>query len=186
MKRRTRKITGIRSRVPRAESLPGAVGLIDVRLAARRPWVPAASRLRAWVSAAIEGAGLRARPARRGMPVTALSLCIQVVGTRAGRRLNARWRDKDRATNVLSFPGPGRLSSGEWLLGDIVICAPVLAREARQQGKSLEAHWAHIVIHGVLHLLGFDHERPRQARQMEDLEVQILEGIGFSDPYGPF
>ncbi|MFO1467665.1 MAG: rRNA maturation RNase YbeY [Steroidobacteraceae bacterium] len=84
------------------------------------------------------------------------------------------------------LPGPGRLSSGEWLLGDIVICAPVLAREARQQGKTLEAHWAHIAIHGVLHLLGFDHERPRQARQMEDLEVQILEGIGFSDPYGPF
>ncbi len=175
--------------MPRAESLPGAVGLIEVQLAARRPWVPAASRLRSWVSAAIDGAARhasRARPARRAKPVLALSLCIQVVGIRAGRRLNARWRGKDRATNVLSFPGPGPLSCGECLLGDIVICAPVLAREARQQGKTLEAHWAHIVIHGVLHLLGFDHEHPRQARQMEGLEVQILEGLGFSDPYGPF
>jgi probable rRNA maturation factor len=84
---------------------------------------------------------------------------------------------------VLSFAGPGGLPDRNWLLGELVLCAPVIAAEARLQGKRLEAHWAHLTVHGVLHLLGFDHEGAVQAAEMESKEVQILDRIGFSDPY---
>ena len=95
---------------------------------------------------------------------------------------------RDRATNVLSFAGPGRPPNRDWrgqhwLLGELVICAPVVAAEARLQGKSIDAHWAHMTIHGVLHLLGFDHEIAAQAAKMESMEVQILDRLGISDPY---
>jgi probable rRNA maturation factor len=99
------------------------------------------------------------------------------------RMLNAGWRGKDKPTNVLSFPAsPEELAAGG-ALGDLVVCAPVVGREAREQGKTLGAHWAHMVVHGTLHLLGFDHEKPRAARAMEALEVEILRGLGYQDPY---
>jgi len=145
---------------------------IDVRFAARKPWVPSSARLRRWISLALKG--------RATAPV---AMSVHVVGRRAGRSLNARYRGKDAPTNVLSFAGAGVSPSGVNFLGEIVICAPVLARESREQGKPVQAHWAHITVHGVLHLLGFDHIKPREARKMEALETQILESMGFSNPY---
>ena len=125
-----------------------------MQFAVPRRGVPAAAALARW-----------ARAARPGMPLT-----LRVVGTREGRRLNSLFRKKDRATNVLSFPLDGE--------GDIVLCHPVVAREARAQGKRVAAHYAHLVVHGVLHLRGFEH-----GREMERREVRILRGFGVADPY---
>ncbi len=108
---------------------------------------------------------------------------ILVVGRAAGRRYNRQFRGRDYATNVLSFPyepAPGEHSG---LLGDLVICAPVVAREAREQGKHARDHFAHMTIHGVLHLLGYDHEETGEAERMEALETRILAGLGIADPY---
>lgn len=108
---------------------------------------------------------------------------IRIVDEGEGATLNRTWRNKDYATNVLSFPAelPPEIKSS--LLGDLVICAPVVTREAEAQGKRLEAHWAHLVVHGTLHLLGFDHEEEAEAQQMEALETAILAGLGYPDPY---
>lgn len=108
---------------------------------------------------------------------------IRIVDEGEGATLNRTWRNKDYATNVLSFPAelPPEINSS--LLGDLVICAPVVRREAEAQGKRLEAHWAHLVVHGTLHLLGFDHEEEAEAQQMEALETAILAGLGYPDPY---
>ena len=110
-------------------------------------------------------------------------LSVRVVGMARSRSLNARYRHKDKPTNVLSFGGAGLSPDGKQYLGELVICAPVVAREAVTQGKSVEAHWAHMTVHGVLHLLGFDHEHGEDARKMEAREVQILDRLGFSNPY---
>lgn len=111
------------------------------------------------------------------------SLSIRVVGAARSRTLNERYRHKPWATNVLSFAGAGPLPDGGLDLGELVICAPVLAREAAAQALSREAHWAHITVHGVLHLLGFDHERDPEAGRMMRREAQILGLLGFSNPY---
>ena len=110
-------------------------------------------------------------------------LSVRIVGERGSRALNACYRRKDRPTNVLSFEGAGRLPDGRNFIGELVICAPVVAREARSQGKTLPAHWAHMTVHGVLHLLGFDHERAAEAAKMAVREIQILDRLGFSNPY---
>jgi probable rRNA maturation factor len=110
-------------------------------------------------------------------------LSVRVVGLARSRRLNARYRHKNRPTNVLSFAGPGPTPDGRYFLGELVICAPVVAHEALDQGKTLESHWAHMTVHGVLHLLGFDHEARREAAKMAAREIQILDRLGFSDPY---
>ena len=115
-----------------------------------------------------------------GPPV---DLSIHVVGSVASRRLNERYRGKPKPTNVLSFAGAGRTPEGRSDLGELVICAPLVAREAQVGGRSIRAHWAHLTVHGVLHLRGFDHECDRDARKMIAREVQILDRIGFSDPY---
>lgn len=110
-------------------------------------------------------------------------LTIRLVDEEEGRELNRTWRHKDYATNVLSFPvelPPGVRSP---LIGDIVICAPVVAREAAEQDKRLRDHYAHLTVHGVLHLLGHDHENDADAERMEKLEVRILAGLGIADPY---
>ena len=102
------------------------------------------------------------------------------------RRLNGEYRGQDRATNVLAFAFDPIRGVETDLLGDVVICAPVVADEAHRQGKSLPAHWAHMVIHGVLHLCGYDHADGRQAAEMEALEVRLLRDLGYPDPYrGP-
>jgi probable rRNA maturation factor len=144
---------------------------LELSFAARRPWVPRRADFLRWAGAALPGTR------------KACVLSIRIVGARGSRRLNARYRDKDRPTNVLSFAGAGPMPDGQDHLGELVLCAPLIASEARTQGKALRAHWAHLTVHGVLHLHGFDHVRPRDARKMEALEVQILERLKVSDPY---
>ena len=112
-----------------------------------------------------------------------IGVSVRAVGSARSRSLNARYRGKDRPTNVLSFEGAGGLPDGGCMLGELVICVPVVAREARAQRKTPRAHWAHMTVHGVLHLLGFDHERDDEARRMADREIQILDRLGFSNPY---
>ena len=144
---------------------------LDVSYAARRPWVPSSRQMARWAGAALA-------PVRRSMV-----LSVRVVGLSRSRSLNARYRHKDRPTNVLSFSGAGRVPDGRYFLGELVICAPVVAQEAREQRKALESHWAHMTVHGVLHLLGFDHEVETEAAKMAAREIQILDRLGFSDPY---
>ena len=110
-------------------------------------------------------------------------LSVRIVGQGRSRSLNAHFRHRDKATNVLSFSGAGRVPDGRYFLGELVICAPVVAQEALTQGKTLESHWAHMTVHGVLHLLGFDHERRVEAAKMIAREIQILDRLGFSNPY---
>jgi probable rRNA maturation factor len=136
-----------------------------------RAGLPSSVSFRRWAAAAAEG---RIRKA---------DLAIRVVDSKEARSLNRHYRGKDYATNVLSFPA--ELPEGVHIpiLGDLVICAPVVAREAKEQGKQLAAHYAHLTIHGVLHLLGMDHEDKREAEAMELIERDILAGLGFPDPY---
>jgi len=148
---------------------------VAVQRATRAAGVPPAARLTRWALAAL------ARKARG-------ELTVRVVGRGESAALNARYRRKRGPTNVLSFPAgggePAAAKSRELLpLGDVVICASVVAREAREQGKTLAAHWAHMVIHGTLHLQGYDHENARDAAAMEARERALLAGLGFPDPY---
>jgi len=144
---------------------------VTASYATRRPWAPAPVSLRRWAEAAASAARARGE------------LAIRVVGSAESRRLNRGYRGKDKPTNVLSFlPGPVPAPVAR-PLGDLVICAPVVAREAKEQGKELRAHWAHMVVHGVLHLAGHDHEHDEQALAMESLERRILQRLGFPDPY---
>ena len=159
-----------RQRAPRGSGVPALQ--VEVVVADRRPWAPSAKRLALWAAAA---AGARGRHGE---------LAIRIVGKRESRRLNAQWRSKDYATNVLSFPAEGVPAVVRPRpLGDLVICAPVVAAEAHEQGKTQAAHWAHMVVHGVLHLLGHDHEHDAEAERMERLERRLLAGLGFADPY---
>lgn len=136
-----------------------------------RKGLPAATSFRKWAAAAARG---RIRKA---------DLAIRVVDEKEGRALNHHYRGKDYATNVLSFPADLPEGVDLPLLGDLVICAPVVAREAREQGKDLAAHYAHLTVHGVLHLLGLDHEDEREAEAMEQIEREVLAGLGLPDPY---
>jgi probable rRNA maturation factor len=110
-------------------------------------------------------------------------VCIALVDEEESLALNARYRGKRKPTNVLSFPMRLPEQVGERMLGDLVICAPVVEREAREQGKPALAHWAHMVVHGMLHLQGYDHEAESEAASMEALEIRILKELGFGDPY---
>jgi probable rRNA maturation factor len=147
---------------------------LDVSYASRRPWVPGRRAFAQWAAMAL-GADVRA--------ATRLILSVRIVGETRSRTLNSAYRHKDRATNVLSFAGAGDVPDGRHFLGELVICAPVVAREARAQRKPVKAHWAHMTVHGVLHLLGFDHERRPEAAKMTSREIQILDRLGFSNPY---
>jgi probable rRNA maturation factor len=140
--------------------------------------------MRRWARAAhVAGvAALSARTTKHVAPA-ARTVTVRVVGRTESNRLNLGFRGRDKPTNVLSFPASPAEQMVDGALGDVVICAPVVAQEAREQDKALSAHWAHMVVHGTLHLLGYDHERTRAARIMESLEVEILQGLGFHDPY---
>jgi probable rRNA maturation factor len=153
---------------------------LDLTYGAKRPWTPARAELLRWASRALVQSGGPARARGRSKTIV---LSVRIVGEARSRSLNARYRNKRKPTNVLSFGGAGALPDGEDYLGELVICAPLVAREARAQGKSAKAHWAHLTVHGVLHLLGFDHERSAEARKMESREIQILDRLGFSNPY---
>ena len=150
---------------------------VAVSYALPRAGLPAAASFRKWVAAALAG---RIREA---------DLAIRIVGAKEGRALNRHYRGKDYATNVLSFPADVadgvKLPKGVVmpLLGDLVLCAPVVAREAREQKKPLAAHYAHLTVHGALHLLGWDHEDDPEAEAMEQLEREILAELGIDDPY---
>jgi len=144
---------------------------LSIAIATRAHWTPGIRQFQHWIQAALPRRLARA------------SISIRVVGNAASCTLNSRYRGRHQPTNVLSFAGRGRLPDGEYWLGDLVICAPVVAREARRQHKSLKAHWAHMTVHGVLHLLGMDHVQASEARKMELKEIQILDRLGFSDPY---
>ena len=151
--------------------------LIDVQLACDDDSIPATDVIDAWVRRALDGAG------RTGN----LELGVRVVDAAEIRSLNRQYRDKDKATNVLSFPaGPisGLPAEEPQLLGDIVVCAAVVADEAAEQGKTAADHWAHMLVHGTLHLLGYDHETDDEAQEMEALEVRILADHAVVDPYG--
>lgn len=146
---------------------------VSVSYGLPRAGLPAALSFRRWVAAACEG---RIRKA---------DLALRIVDAKEGLALNRHYRGKDCATNVLSFPAelPEGVVMLLPLLGDLVICAPIVAREAKEQGKPLNAHYAHLTVHGTLHLLGLDHEDEREAEAMELLERRILAGLGIDDPY---
>ena len=108
---------------------------------------------------------------------------VQVVSIDEMRELNQAWRGKDRPTNVLSFPMQSPAEVKPVIIGDLALCAGVINAEARQQHKSAEAHWAHMVVHGMLHLQGYDHETDREADEMEALEIRLLDQLGFDNPY---
>lgn len=144
---------------------------VAVSYACPRKGVPAATSFRRWVNTALES---RIREA---------DLAIRIVDVDEGRALNRHYRGKDYATNVLSFPVELPEGVRSPLLGDLVICAPVVAREALGQHKPVNAHYAHLVVHGCLHLLGWDHEDDADAHAMEQLEREILAGLGIADPY---
>lgn len=154
---------------PSSTSLPE----VDVQIATSDENIPSDEDFRNWVAAALPGDRL------------ASEITIRVVGFDESQALNAQYRHQDKPTNVLSFPSelPPELQIP--LLGDLVVCAGVVEREASEQGKSLCAHWAHMVVHGTLHLLGYDHESDTEAEEMEALETRILSQLGFPAPYEP-
>jgi probable rRNA maturation factor len=139
-----------------------------------RGWSPSRGDLEQWASAAL---------GRRG---AGRELGVCTVGASESARLNARFRGQDKPTNVLSFPAaqlPATAPEAPAPLGELVICPRVLAAEARAQEKTLRAHWAHLVVHGALHLAGYDHERSADARRMERREIAVLRRLGFANPY---
>jgi probable rRNA maturation factor len=147
--------------------------IVYVDYGVARAGLPSAVSFRRWVDAALTGAKRR-KPAE---------LAIRIVGAREGRRLNHDYRQKDYATNVLSFPAELPPGVTLPLIGDLAICAPVVTREANEQGKRARDHWAHMTVHGVLHLLGYDHIDNAEAEAMEALERRILAKLGIADPY---
>jgi probable rRNA maturation factor len=137
---------------------------LSVQYATEQPGVPVRSRLRAFAQAALE------RP---------LEVTLRVVDEAEGRRLNRDFRGKDYPTNVLTFV----YADGDRLAGDIVLCAPVITAEARSRHEEPQAHYAHLVVHGMLHLQGYDHEHEDQAAAMEARETEIVTKLGYPDPY---
>ena len=147
-------------------------GVVDIQLADGSTKTPDARHIRGWVAAVFTT--LERSP---------LSLTVRVVGEEEMAKLNRRYRGRNQSTNVLSFPIEPLPGMRTDLLGDIVVCGPVVDREAATQHKSPMGHWAHMVVHGLLHLFGYDHESDQDAMVMEALEKSMLEGLGYSDPY---
>ena len=145
---------------------------LDLQMASDAAGVPVEAEFRRWTEAALSG--------RR----TEAELTIRVVDEAESAELNQAYRHKQGPTNVLSFPFEAPPGVELPLLGDIVICAPVVAREAAEQGKAPAAHWAHMTVHGCLHLLGYDHIEIGEAEAMESLERDALSALGYPDPYG--
>jgi probable rRNA maturation factor len=143
---------------------------IDVQVATVFSPLPAESELCLWAQTALRD-------------LTEAELTLRLVDSEESHKLNSRFRGKSQPTNVLSFPAELPPGLDIPLLGDVVICAPLVNEEAAVQGKSLQAHFAHLVIHGVLHLQGYDHQDDQQAAEMEALEVELLNSLGFANPY---
>lgn len=138
---------------------------LHLQVVSRAVRVPTPAQVRRWALAALGSSG---------------DITVRIVGAAEARALNRRYRGRDCATNVLAFP---YASSRHAVRGDIVLCAPVIAREALAQGKTLEEHFAHLTVHGLLHLRGHDHARRRDAARMEALEKRLLAKLGYPDPY---
>ncbi|GGP64737.1 endoribonuclease YbeY [Shewanella algicola] len=144
---------------------------LDLQIAIEASNLPTQAEFETWVRTAI------------GQTMPEVELTIRVVEIAESQQLNSTYRGKDKPTNVLSFPFEAPPEVELPLLGDLVICAKVVEQEATEQNKPLNAHWAHMVIHGCLHLLGYDHIIDEEADEMESLETQLVEGLGFTDPY---
>ena len=144
---------------------------IDIQIASDSQLLPCEQDFQHWAEAAV---GSRRDEAE---------ISLRIVDAEEGAELNQQWRQKQGPTNVLSFPSelPAELELP--LLGDLVVCAPVVEQEAGEQNKSLQAHWAHMIVHGTLHLLGYDHIDDSEAEAMEALETEIVKSLGFPDPY---
>jgi probable rRNA maturation factor len=145
--------------------------IVDIQMASASEEAPDPQSIERWIGAAI------------GDQRESTELSIRIVDAEEGQALNEQFRGSTGATNVLSFPFENESPKPLPLIGDIVICAPVVAKEAREQNKALNAHWAHMIIHGVLHLLGYDHQNENEANLMESLETEIMQGLGFPPPY---
>jgi len=192
--------------VPMLSLQPGACNLITLRVDVHRDMLPVESidlprgdsppLLKLAVQKAVEGGDKASAPKKHQMRRWAQAallhdaeVTLRLVGENEGRKLNREFRGKDYATNVLTFVyGEGEELAGVSddslpLAGDLVLCVPVVVREAAEQGKTLEAHFAHLVVHGMLHLQGYDHEAEADALVMEKLETDILRGLGYADPY---
>jgi len=145
---------------------------LEIQRASASARLPADQQLRRWAESALEpdGGG-------------AAEMVIRLVDEAEGAELNEQYRHQRGPTNVLSFPFEAPPGVDTAILGDLVICAGVVEREAEEQGKSLESHWAHMVVHGTLHLQGYDHLDDSDAQRMEAREVAILDALGFPDPY---
>ena len=151
---------------------------VDVQVACDSEGIPRRADIQRWVEAALQGSG-RA-------PDGSVELAVRIVAADEIRTLNQCYREQDKPTNVLSFPAgdmDGLPPDAGRLLGDIVVCASVVAQEADAQGKILADHWCHMLVHGTLHLLGFDHETEAEATEMEALEAKILYSQNVTDPY---
>lgn len=144
---------------------------LDVQRASKAKGVPSDALLRRWARAALADTG------------GSHELTVRIVDAKESAALNKEYRHKQGPTNVLSFPFEAPPGVVTRLLGDLVLCAEVVQREAQEQGKSPQAHWAHMIVHGVLHLRGFDHLAPDEAVEMEALETEILARLGYPDPY---
>lgn len=144
---------------------------VNVQFATERKGVPSAPEIRRCAEQALAGR------------VDDCELVVRVVGEAESAQLNRDFRGKSGPTNVLSFPFEAPAGVPSKLLGDLIVCAPVVRKEAREQQKAARAHWAHMIVHGCLHLLGYDHQSDDQAREMEALEVEILGRLGVDDPY---
>jgi len=160
---------------------------LDIQLGADLPALPADADLATWIRAALNGvAADRAAEANTGVAADG-AISVRLVGLEEGAELNSTWRQKPGPTNVLAFPGPWRAEDLPGSLpveyGDLVICLPVVSREAVEQGKDPVRHLAHLVVHGTLHLLGYTHDEKADATRMEALETRILAGLGIPDPY---
>ncbi|TVQ41881.1 MAG: rRNA maturation RNase YbeY [Wenzhouxiangella sp.] len=143
---------------------------LEIQRLIEHPGVPADDQLRHWAETALAEEGN-------------FMVNIRVVDEAEAWALNKQWRQRDSATNVLSFPADAPAVDGMRILGDVVLCAPVVLREAVEQGKDAAHHWAHLLIHGLLHLLGYDHIDGEHAEQMEAREIELLSRLGISDPY---
>lgn len=143
---------------------------IDVQVATPQPGLPGQDEITAWARSAL-------------VDIDAAEVTVRLVGREESAELNERYRARPGPTNVLSFRADLPAAIDLPFLGDVVICAPLVVEEANAQGKDPLAHWAHLVVHGVLHLRGFDHQVAAEARRMESLETRLLAGLGFPDPY---
>lgn len=150
-----------------------AIATIDLQLATEHDHLPTLSQLSKWVDETLAKANANPQS----------ELTIRIVDKEESHSLNHQYRGFDKPTNVLSFPFDAPPGIEVDLLGDLVICAPIVEKEAKEQNKPQIAHWAHLVIHGTLHLLGFDHIEDEEAEEMEGLEKEIMHSLGYEDPY---